>query len=154
MDLTTAYLAEHREAIPVLAAWFEAEWPGWYGPGGEGDATTDLSHAASRAALPVGVVGFLDGEMVGVAILKPTSVSGRPDLTPWAAGGLVRASYRRRGVGARLIAALEHTARDLGFPAIYCGTETSASLLERCGWTYMEHSHAGDDLVAVYRKAL
>jgi GNAT superfamily N-acetyltransferase len=154
MTMTTAYLADHPEALPVLVNWFVTEWPAWYGPGGHGDAAHDLTSCCRKHELPVGVIGLLDGELIGVAILKPDSVSGRPDLFPWAAGGLVRAPFRRRGMGAKLLAALEECARGLGFPAIYCGTATSESLLERCGWRYLEHSEAHDDVVAVYEKTL
>jgi GNAT superfamily N-acetyltransferase len=154
MELRTAYLADHPEALPVLAAWFEAEWPSWYGPGGRGNAKQDLSSCSARDALPVGVVGFLGDKLVGVAILKRESVSGRPDLSPWAGGGLVLAPYRRRGMGAKLLLALEDVARRMGFQALYCGTATSESLLERCGWTYLAHSDAHGEAVAVYRRTL
>lgn len=154
MDMRTAYLADHPEVLPVLEVWFNTEWPDWYGPGGHGDAAQDLLSCCARAALPVGVVGFLGDELIGVGMLKRTSVSGRPDLWPWAAGGLVRAPYRRRGMGAKLLSALEDVARGMGFKTIYCGTATSVSLLERCGWTYLAHSDAHREAVAVYQRTL
>jgi GNAT superfamily N-acetyltransferase len=154
MELRTAYLADHPEALAVLKQWFETEWPDWYGPGGRGNAEHDLRSCAVRDTLPVGMIGFMDDELIGVGMLKQTSVSGRPDLSPWAAGGLVRAPYRRRGMGAKLLVALEDVARKLGFQTIYCGTATSVSLLERGGWTFLDNSDAHGEAVAVYQRTL
>ena len=153
-EFRTAYLADHPEALSLLATWFEEAWPEWYGPGGAGHAEEDLARYAGRAQLPIGVVGFSNGALVGIAVLKDESVSSRRDLRPWAAAGLIHPVYRRRGFGAKLIAALEDVARDAGFGRIYCGTATAATLLERCGWTFLEHSSSHGDEVDIYEKML
>jgi hypothetical protein len=76
-------LAEHPECIPTLRDWFEREWPAYYGAGGVGNAEVDLRTFAQSAALPIGVVAFLNGELCGVAALKPMSIASRVNLTPW-----------------------------------------------------------------------
>ncbi|WP_394824530.1 GNAT family N-acetyltransferase [Pendulispora albinea] len=149
----TAYLADHPEVHPTLASWFEAEWPNWYGPNGEGNAREDLARYAARARLPIGIVGFLGEELVGVAVLRDQSVLA-PDLRPWAAAGFVHPAHRRQGIGAKLLAAVEEVARDLGFDRIYCGTETIPAYLQRVGWTLMPRANAGGTSVPIYAKTL
>jgi GNAT superfamily N-acetyltransferase len=154
MDLRIAYLADHPEVLPRLRAWFEAEWPSWYGPGGPGDAGADLCAYASRDGLPLGIVAFEGEELLGIMALKPDSPAIHPALGPWASAGFVRPDARGRGVGAALLRALEDVARGLGHARIYSGTTTSATLLERAGWRYLEHVDVHGERVAIYEKEL
>lgn len=147
-------LALHRDVLPVLAQWFEAEWPAYYGPSGHGSAILDLKHYANRGSLPTGIVAFRDGAVCGVMTLKSESIASHSHLSPWAAAGLVKPTERGRGIGARLLGGLELEARSLGYLSIYCGTSTAESLLTREGWELMERVlHEGKDL-GIYRKAL
>jgi GNAT superfamily N-acetyltransferase len=147
-------LALHPQALPVLRAWFEAEWPAYYGPGGPGSAQRDLESYANLGSLPLGVVALIQGEVCGVAALKADSIASHAHLSPWAAAGLVRPSLRGRGIGRLLLAALEEQARGLGFLHVYCGTATSHALLQRCGWELIETvMHEGERL-GIHRKAL
>jgi GNAT superfamily N-acetyltransferase len=146
-DITTAPLAAHRDRLPLLQAWFEAEWPQWYGAGGRGDARADLEAFAGRCELPIGIVALRGAELVGIAALKAESIASHRHLRPWAAAGLVTPSSRRQGVGALLLAALEDEAARLGFRRIYCGTSRAESLLLRCGWQLQQRiTHDGESL--------
>jgi GNAT superfamily N-acetyltransferase len=152
--ITIELLSEHPEALAVLARWFEAEWPSWYGVGRRGDAATDLLSYASPHGLPRAVVAFANGTLCGVAVLKATSIASHDHLTPWVAAGLVDPSQRRAGIGSQLVSALEREALSLGYRRIYCGTSTARSLLERSGWELMEEiSHEGEAL-GIYTKTL
>ncbi|WLQ14211.1 GNAT family N-acetyltransferase [Hahella aquimaris] len=153
-QLVVKYLADAPEAVPALAASFETEWPDWYGPQGPGDAEADLRQFCSRDALPVGMVAFWGGELVGVAALKAQSIATHPHLGPWAAAGWVKPELRRRGLGAALLTALEGAALALGYNRLYCGTATSASLMRRCGWRFLEELHYHGEKVGLYCKAL
>lgn len=63
-----APLAWHRDLLALVSAWFIDEWPGWYGPGGRGDAAADLAaFAAAQTRLPLGLVAFDNRVPVGVA---------------------------------------------------------------------------------------
>ncbi|HEU4334771.1 MAG TPA: GNAT family N-acetyltransferase [Candidatus Eisenbacteria bacterium] len=148
------HLADHSEALPVLAAWFEAEWPSYYGPDGPGDARRDLDGCARRGELPIGFVAYVGDELCGTMALKRESVSILPHLSPWVAAGLVRAPRRRQGIGAALLDAVEETARRLGFTRLYCGTAAAMSLLDRSGWRFRERVAYGGEDVAVYEKDL
>jgi GNAT superfamily N-acetyltransferase len=153
-QLRIEYLADHPERLSELREWFEREWGAYYGPGGPGDAASDLLRYSNRSGLPVGLIALRGEELCGIAALKPESISTHPHLAPWAAAGLVRREYRRQGIGARLLSGLEGVARDRGYEHIYCGTATAGTLLIRSGWEFMERlEYHGDDL-AIYRKGL
>jgi GNAT superfamily N-acetyltransferase len=145
-------LSRHPEHQPLVASWFRAEWPGWYGPGGRADADVDVRDYAGEGRLPVGVLALLDGTPVGFAVVRATSLPSHPHLTPWAGAGYVLPELRGRGIGARLLAALEDEARELGFERLYCSTGTAARLLERAGWSELERvEHEGSEQVVFER---
>jgi GNAT superfamily N-acetyltransferase len=152
--LSIELLAAHPEVLPLLNQWFEAEWPSHYGAGGPGDALRDLQAFANHGSLPVGVVVFRGGRICGVAVLKAESIASQRHLSPWAAALMVNPSERRQGIGAQLLEALEREARILGFRHIYCGTSIAASLLQRCGWQFIEGIIHEDQDLAIYRKVL
>lgn len=141
--------------LPLLAEWFVAEWPGWYGVGGQGNVFRDLEEfAASEGSLPVGFVAFLNGRPVGAGALKAESIPSHKHLIPWAAAGYVVPSFRGRGIGAELLKSMLVRARSLGYAHVFCATSTAESLLLRSGWTAIEVTqHAGKSLT-VFRSAV
>jgi GNAT superfamily N-acetyltransferase len=152
--LWIAPLADYPETLPVLKQWFETEWASYYGPNDPGDAEKDLLACASRHKLPVGLVAFLGEELCGIAALKHESLTTHAHLCPWVAARLVSPPHRGKGIGTRLLMALEDAARRFGYPRIYCGTSTAVSLLRRSGWQFMERiAYHGED-VSIYEKAL
>ena len=157
-NLQIELLAEHPEAIPVLQSWFEHEWAPYYGPEGPGDAERDLRESCNRSELPLAMVAFSDGEVCGTAALKTESVTTHAHLTPWLAGLLVGARFRRRGVAEQLIAAVEETARRLGFSCIYVGTGersgTPETALRKRGWEFVERGPYFVSEVSIFAKAL
>lgn len=148
------YLADYPEALPALERLFRAEWPEYYGAGGPGDAHQDLSAYSSRDQLPVGLVAFVDFEPCGVAALKSESIATHKHLGPWVGGGMVAPQYRRHGIGAGLLSALEDVARGFGFTAIYSGTSTANTLLVREGWRFVERVQYNGEAVSIYEKPL
>ena len=152
-DAAVELLARHRGLLPTVAGWLREEWPGWYGQGGRGDAVGDAhAFAASTERLPLGVVALVAGRPVGVGALKAESLASHRHLTPWAAAGYVLPELRGRGVGAALLAALVREAGRLGFPCVYCGTSTSASLLLRAGWQAVEVIEHDGRPLTIFRK--
>lgn len=148
------YLADHPEALPILEYLFQTEWPGYYGAGGPGNAHQDLSAYSNRDQLPVGLVAFVGTEPCGVVALKAESISTHKHLTPWVGGGMVAPQFRRHGIGASLVVALENVARSLGFKTIYSGTSTAHTLLVRESWRFMEQVQYNGETVSIYEKAL
>jgi len=153
-DINIRPLAQNLDLIPMVETWFEAEWPAYYGHGGRGSAKSDLLAYANGDGLPFGLVAFRYGVACGFGALKREAFPSHPHLSPWAGAAYVVPSQRRCGVGAALLLALEAQARALGYFHIYCATGTSASLLERNGWSLLSHVLHDGQQVGVYEKAL
>ena len=149
-DLHIAPLADHPEVLPVLRGWMEREWPGYYGPAGRGDAEADLRALAATAMLPVGLVALYGDQPCGMAALRAESIASHRHLTPWVTAGLVAEPHRRRGIGARLLAALEKRARALGHSRLYCATGTASGILRRAGWQVLDHAVADGEPLTIY----
>jgi len=152
-NVSVELLALHPGALPTLVAWYEGEWPLWYGSG-RGDATRDLQAFSNQGCLPVGIVALRDGVVCGAAALKAESIESHKHLSPWAAAGFVDPALRGQGIGLRLLHALEAQARTLDFRRIYCGTSSAGNLLRRANWQQVERiTHEGKEL-SIYEKAL
>lgn len=142
------------DALPQLAAWFESEWPDWYGGSGPGDALADLRDFATGHSLPRGVVAVLGGEIVGIGALKEESIPSHRHLSPWAAAGYVRPELRGRGIGASLLRALEDQAQAMDFSRIYCATATAETLMQRSGWDVLEKVPHDGEIVTIFARSL
>ena len=152
-ELVIDPLAQHPEAIPTLAHWFETEWPDWY-LSGRGDALADLQDFSGLGRLPLGLVAILNGSPVGIAALKAMSIESHQHLTPWASAGLVTPELRGRGIGLRLLHALTQEAKALGFAHLYCATGTAQNLLLRAQWEALEHIVHDNQALTLFRKTL
>lgn len=149
-------LIEAPSARPVLARWFVAEWPSWYGPGGPGDAQTDLAAAARcRDSLPFGLVA-LDpgGGVLGTATLKADGAGSENGAGPWLGALLVGEAHRRKGVATALVAAAEQEARRLGFADLYAAVIPARTLLRRLGWEFVGSAGSFGRPLAIYCRRL
>jgi len=147
-------LARHRDLLPLVERWFVAEWPNWYGPAGQGNATADLeAFAASEHRLPIGMVVFEGGVPVGAGALKMESIPTHQHLSPWAGAGFVLPQRRGKGIGSALLASLVTKAHELGHECVYCGTSTAVSLLVRAGWSVVAVTQLEGKDLTIFRSA-
>lgn len=123
-------------------------WPGWYGPGGPGDAEADLLLRSRVAGLPWGVVA-LEGAPVGTAALGLSSHGAEPGEGPWLLGLLVAPAARGRGVGSALVAACEAEARLGGHGRLLATTGAAEGLLRRRGWQEVRRLPDGHGVLAI-----
>lgn len=136
--------------IAPTAALITALWPGWYGPGGQGDALADITARATPGALPLGLIAEAGGEVLGTVALAETSYGAAGD-SPWLIGLGVAPKARRQGIGAALIAGAEALARQRGAGALHTTTREAAGLFTARGWEKLREIEEG---WAVYRLAL
>ena len=109
-------------------------------------ADTGETFESSRRAL----MDFLAGQGYEIALLaeiggKPVGMclfvrheaepNPRPDLSPWLAALYVVPEFRKRGIGATLVAAIEDHARFIGTRRLYLYTSEAEPFYERIGWT-------------------
>ncbi len=124
-------LADHKEVLPILTAWFLKEWEPYYGVDGPGDAQADLKARCNNEEIPIALVA-IEGDQICGTIALDLDVT--TNLTPSVVGLLVDHAYRKRGIGAALIKSAEEHARMLGYCRIYMSTAVLGDLLERMGW--------------------
>jgi predicted N-acetyltransferase YhbS len=132
------YLANHREAIPLIAQWMFEQWPQYLAGKTLSDVTTGIEERASFQRLPVAWVAIDSGTTVGTICLKQHDLDDRMDLSPWLGGLYVAASHRRRGIGEMLMNALLKEAIRLGYKHLYLWTPSSESYYAKRGWALMQ----------------
>jgi GNAT superfamily N-acetyltransferase len=146
-----AYLAHHRHLASMMAQAFIMEWPGYYGPGGEGDAPADVHACCHKDRLPIGLVAVDVGRFRGAAILRSKTES-HAHLGPWLTALMVVPAHRQQGIGTRLIGAAERLAFDLGYDNLYARTGTAVPLFTRLGWDAFDTITSGNQSLTVFRK--
>ena len=154
VNIEVELLVDRKEAIPLLAEWFERRWPERYGPGGRGNAGRDLTNSCNRDQLPITFVAILDGEVSGTVTLMSRAIVSHQHLSPWLAMLLVPDAFQRKGVELYLVFAVEELASRLGIEAVFASAGTESPLLIRRSWKIVEEpAESGTDLF-IYKRAL
>lgn len=167
-DIHIGLLIDHADALPELVNLFEHEWAPYYGPGGPGDALSDLRASCNRDQLPIAFVAKRGDSICGTASLKSESITTHRHLRPWLAGLVVMNDFREMGVGRALVRAVEAKAVELGFSEIFSGAspadeappldglEDAARRQMRFGesWEFVERVGYDYSDVEIYRKQL
>lgn len=146
-----ALLADQPEAVPVLAAWFRAQWPEYYTGRGQVDVEQDLRAEAQRDGLPVRLVALVDGELAGTIVLRERALATLPDSHPGLGGLFVRETHRGHGIGTELIRAGMNLAHRQGYAVVHATTAAASGILERLGWEAVQEIAHHDELLALYR---
>jgi GNAT superfamily N-acetyltransferase len=95
-----------------------------------------------------------DGIVLGTATLSYDSITTQPHLGSWLTAFYVRPELRGRGIGRKLVAAIEAAAQRLGFAQLYAGSGHAASLFVRAGWHLLECLSYHGEEVAILRRDL
>ena len=149
------HILDAPEAVPTLARWFVEEWSPWHGPDGPGDADADLAACSSRSELPICLVALnRDSDALGTAALKTESVGGELGGGPWLAALLVGREHRGKGVGTRLVEAIEGEAHRLGFTSIYTSSDSDETRMARRGWKAIGTTLSLKGPITVFRRDL
>jgi N-acetylglutamate synthase-like GNAT family acetyltransferase len=148
-SMTIEYLADHPEAMPLLAHWQHAEW-GHLRPGDSIEARqARLQNYSNRDRIPLTVVALEGGVVLGSASLVPHDMETRMELTPWLAGVFVGEGYRRKGIGAELVRRIMAEAGKLNVPLLYLYTVHSEKFYAGLGWTLQERTAYRDQQVVI-----
>ncbi len=129
--MKVSFLADHREALPILMDWYRSEWEPYYGVNGPGNAQADLESRCNYEKIPIGLVAMEGDQVCGTIALDQDAAT---NLTPSIVGLLVGRTHRRKGIGTALIKSAETLARQLGHKHVYMSTTAPGDLLERRGW--------------------
>jgi GNAT superfamily N-acetyltransferase len=142
MEICVEYLADHPQAVPILAQWLFEEW-GHRSPDGSVDGIThNLQDRLQRDRLPLALVALGDHEPIGTVSLKLLEFEIRPQYEHWLGSLYVLETNRRRGVGSLLVEATADAARRLVIEELYLYTRhrESERLYAGLGWTEVEQT--------------
>ena len=138
------YLMDHEEFIPCLVRWHHSEWS--YLRPGESleERETRLRGYCGRRQIPTVIISFSGTDLLGSALLLPSDMDTRKELSPWLAGVFVAPNQRRKGIGAALVSRIIEEAQSLNVSTLYLYTPDKEQFYSRRGWSVMDRT--------VYRK--
>ena len=140
MTVTIAYLDEHPDAIPSLAAWHHEAWSAVTPHLTVADRIAGFQARARRGSIPTGFVALADSVVVGMACLVACDIDSHRHLTPWLATVLVGPAYRGQGIGSALSRRATDEAAALGVSTLYLFTFDKESFYARLGWWPLERA--------------
>jgi predicted N-acetyltransferase YhbS len=144
------YLADHMEAVPLLADWHHHEWK----ESTLESTTAELRSHSGRRQIPTTFVAIDEGRVVGSTSLLVADLVGWEHLTPWVASVFVAPDCRGQGIGAALIARAVEEARLLGIPEVYLFTASKQTYYSRLGWLPLAQAQYRDKEIVIMRRAL
>ncbi len=148
------YLANHQDTVGLIAGWFYEEWSYLYPHRTRGDFENLVSERSRKDKLPLALVAAESGTIIGTISLKAQEVSKRFDYIPWVAGLYVVKEMRGRGVGKKLVEALECRAREMGIQKLFLYTPRSERFYSRLGWSIIGHTSYRGTPVSLMEKDL
>jgi RimJ/RimL family protein N-acetyltransferase len=149
--ITIGFLADYSDTIPTLAKWFRDQWPDYFAEWSQAEMEADFLEDAARERLPIRLVAFESGELVGTIILRENGNETLAEFQPELGGLYVVGSRRGQGIGSELVRAGMKVAGDLGFERVYATTSAAAGILERLGWEFVKTAVYQDGEHALYR---
>jgi GNAT superfamily N-acetyltransferase len=149
--ITIAFLADHPEAVPTLTQWFRDQWPEYYAARTPADIAQDFHTEANRDGLPVRLLAFADGVLVGTVTLREQALRGFPEYQPGIGGLFVAEQHRGRGVGMALVRAGMQLAEEQGYATVYIATVTARGIVEHLGWKLVRAITHDDEQTVIYQ---
>lgn len=144
-----AYLADHPQHIPTVAAWQYAEW-GHLNPGDSiAGRITRLGQHTGRPGIPTTLIALEADTVLGSAGLVINDLRTHPDLTPFLASVYVAPEHRRRGVASALVRQAMAVVQQLGLPTCYLITPDQQRLYARLGWSAQGNVEYRGELVTL-----
>lgn len=137
------------EHLPLIAQKVHNQWFTTR-PGATEEGMLARMRAGKRDAIPLGLIGLVNGAAAGTVSLLESDLEERKDLRPWLAGLLVFEEYRGHGVAAALVRTLTQKALEMGEREVYLYTRIPA-LYEKFGWEIFAKTSGSDPDEVVMR---
>ncbi len=87
----------------------------------------------------IALLATWNGAPAGLCLFVRDEIDARHDLTPWLAALYVAPEFRKRGIGAALVKAIEGHARSVGTQRLHLYTVDAEAFYRRLGWIAQEH---------------
>jgi GNAT superfamily N-acetyltransferase len=93
------------------------------------------------------------GAPAGLCLFVRNEIDPKHDLTPWLAALFVAPEFRKRGIGAALVRAIEDHARKVGTVTLHLYTVEAEPFYARLGWRSRDHfDRHGEPMVLMARE--
>ena len=148
------FLADHTDAIPMLARWAYEEWAYLHPDRTYAEVEALISEGCNKDVIPISLVAMDAGKVVGWAALKASDFKARPNLGPWLGGLYVDKRQRRKGVGSRLVGEIEKLAARHGVKKLFLVTDGAEKLYSDLGWSVRERVRSKGVATVVMEKSL
>jgi len=142
------YLADHLDAVSLLADWHHGEWNEFSFEATAGELRTHTG----RRQIPTTFVAIDKGRVIGSTSLLIADLIGWEHLTPWVASVFVVPDCRGRGVGRALVEYAVREARLIGVPSIYLFTAGKEAYYARLGWSPVERARYRSKEIVIMRR--
>jgi len=153
--LSIEYLADYPQYLSTVAGWGFTEW-GHHNPTRTvQDYEADFRNLLNRDTIPLTVIGLWDGIPAGMASIFVQDMDLHPELTPWLAAVYVSVDHRKRGIGSKLVGAIQEIAAHLRIARLYLWTPGKEHFYSRLGWTVLERTgHFNQPVVLMTKEIL
>jgi predicted N-acetyltransferase YhbS len=153
-EVRIEYLADHPEAVPLLADWHHAQWKDLLSGWTHEQAEADLRGHTGGRQVPTTMVALARDRVIGSASLLVADLDGWEQLSPWVASVYVLPEWRGKGIGRQLVTRAVEEGTALGFTSLYLWTAGQRTFYERLGWEDLATAPLGLVTVAVMRRTL
>jgi GNAT superfamily N-acetyltransferase len=157
MNIRIEILADNPELIASVG---QLRWKEWGRPP-EPDRLEEwiaiTEKEAGKSFLPITWVAGDEGtHAVGAVGLAKSDIQECGDRSPWVIGTIVAEQQRGKGIGGRLLNALESRAKNKEYSKLWVGTGgRAATFYTKCGWRFHENIlRPSGETVTILRKEL
>ncbi len=153
-ELEFEYLADRREAVPLVIDWWRTIWADRMGNDAS-QAAEQLRSSLSKTQLPIHILATVDGRPVGTAALKAQEIGEVfPDYQYWLGSVFVEEGSRGRHIASRLSLQIEEIAKQMGLPHLYLQTiDLDGGLYADLGWERVEEfTHMNEHALLMLKK--
>lgn len=151
MSIEFSFLADHRDALPVIARWYFEQWGHLIEDETLEQSNERLHNSLNRDRIPFILVATLAGEVIGCAQLKFREMADMfPEKEHWIGGVYVSSKHRGRGFGSKIAEEIAVLAPKYGVETLHLQTERlDGGIYARLGWvpTNQVNNHGLEVLV-------
>lgn len=147
MKMDIRYLSDDAREISTVAGWLYQEWGHLVEGRTLATAGSKVKQSLSPDEIPMTLVCYLDGELVGTAGIDHSDMSTHPELTPWMVSVFVAPLYRKKGIGTALCKRIINEFVRLNIKKAYLFTPDQENLYARLNWyTILREEYRGEQV--------
>jgi predicted N-acetyltransferase YhbS len=131
-------LAADDPACDLVARWRHEAFFADMGESLDDSLNAQRRWLAQLSDYETALLAEIAGKPAGCCLFVRAEIDAKHELTPWLASLYVAPEFRKQGVGAALVRAIETHARDVGCSVLHLYTVNSEPFYARLGWITQE----------------